>query len=128
MICSYLDSGERNQAGQSRLVCQQCGHVRWTKTPPEKCGRECVADNARPTRDVIANPCAHVGEETGEIDCPSCGGHVRVKLFACAVYEKATLGKRVPGVACCARCRDYVPTVAVADEAAKEQSTPPSQP
>lgn len=55
-------------------------------------------------------PCVHRGEPTGEIvTCPTCTGRVSLKVFACAVHQKCTPGKQVPGVACCQMCPDYSP-------------------
>lgn len=47
-------------------------------------------------------PCRHFGEPTGEtVRCPSCRGHVEVKLFRCGVYGECTTHKVVGGTACC---------------------------
>jgi len=53
-------------------------------------------------------PCAHLGGPTGErVRCPSCRGHVEVKLQACTMHGRCTTHKRVEGVACCQGCPDY---------------------
>ena len=52
-------------------------------------------------------PCTHIGEENGRIDCPSCCGTVKVKTFHCAVHGSCTLGKALDDVACCEGCADY---------------------
>jgi hypothetical protein len=41
--------------------------------------------------------------------CPSCRGHVRLKVFACVVHGECTIGKAIAGLACCACCPDYDP-------------------
>src|SRR4051794_10412603 len=34
-------------------------------------------------------PCVHLGAPTGAtVDCPTCTGHVRLKLFACTLHEE----------------------------------------
>jgi hypothetical protein len=49
-------------------------------------------------------PCMHLGEPVGWRDCPSCGGSVRLKVFACAhpAHGEATLGE-------CGQCPDHAP-------------------
>jgi hypothetical protein len=54
---------------------------------------------------AIALPCIHLGEVTGERRlCPTCMGHVEVKLYECAIFGRCTRGKPLEGVACCANC------------------------
>jgi hypothetical protein len=54
-----------------------------------------------------SRPCKHRGQPTGEaIACPTCVGHVEVKILHCAIHERCTVGKPV-GIACCATCGDY---------------------
>lgn len=58
-------------------------------------------------------PCRHLGPPTGELVlCPSCCGHVELKLFACAAHGCCTLGRAAPGVACCNGCPTYDPAEA----------------
>ena len=53
-------------------------------------------------------PCANIGNPTGAtVECPTCNGKVRLKLFACAAHGQCTTGKRVAGVACCVGCGEY---------------------
>jgi predicted GH43/DUF377 family glycosyl hydrolase len=56
-------------------------------------------------------PCEHLGEPTGEtVACGTCRGGVKLKLFACAVHGRCTLGKTAaPNVATCEGCGDYRP-------------------
>ena len=50
----------------------------------------------------VGNGCIHLGEPTGEtVECPTCGGSVKVKLFGCGKFGQCTLVKNVPGIACC---------------------------
>lgn len=55
--------------------------------------------------------CQNLGEATGElVDCPTCVGHVQLKLFHCVVHGSCTLARKVPGTACCGSgCNAYVP-------------------
>ncbi len=57
---------------------------------------------AVPPASPVLSDCPHFGADTGHtVRCPSCRGHVEVKLFHCAVYGECTPTKVVPGVACC---------------------------
>lgn len=53
--------------------------------------------------------CAHRGAETRKVECPTCGGGVSLKVFACALHGECTIAKQVDGLACCATCPDYEP-------------------
>lgn len=60
-------------------------------------------------------PCIHLGEETGEkVICPTCSpekeGKIKLKVFECNIYDSCTIGRKVPGIACCNGCKDYVPS------------------
>jgi hypothetical protein len=70
----------------------------WREPPPA---------TFRPVPLVMPKPrgtCAHLGEQTGLRDCPSCRGSVRVKLFACShpLHVETTLAE-------CATCPDFEP-------------------
>ena len=54
-------------------------------------------------------PCAHRGPEQERVQCPTCAGHVEVKIFACAVHGRCSLAKPVPAAAVCQGCTDYAP-------------------
>lgn len=51
-------------------------------------------------------PCDHRGEQVDLIECPTCGGTVKLKVFVCAVHQKCTIGKMMPGMGCCTACYD----------------------
>ena len=90
-----------------RWTCSRCSRESSQKKlyldgPPPH--RNCVADN---------RPCVKLGPPTGElVECQSCCGTVRIKLFACAVHGVCTAEKYVPVIACCGGerpCGDYAP-------------------
>jgi hypothetical protein len=56
-----------------------------------------------------AAACRHRGAAVREQQCPPCGGNVRLKVFACALYRECTPATALPGLACCATCPDYDP-------------------
>lgn len=80
----------------------------WPDAPPLA-----VVPAARPA--PPASPCAYLGLETGERrQCPTCSGKVEIKLRDCTVHGSCTEAKPVPGVACCADCREWVTRPALA--------------
>ncbi len=52
------------------------------------------------------HPCRHRGEEVGLELCPSCKGHVEVKLFSCKIHGKCSTHKKLEATACCRGCHD----------------------
>lgn len=78
-------------------TCAVCGWV----APARHVKRNCPKKKAR------VAPCLHRGPETRQQVCDTCAGKQRIKVFACAIHSEATLGKRLPGLACCAGCGDY---------------------
>ena len=62
------------------------------------------------------SPCNYLIQPTGFIECPTCQGNVRLKVFACDLHGQCTVAKALDGIACCATCRDYSPRKDTADE------------
>lgn len=51
--------------------------------------------------------CQHLRQPVGEVECPSCQGRVRVKVFGCEIHQKCTIAKMIEDTVCCAICPDY---------------------
>lgn len=65
-----------------------------------------------PRKNPAAATCVHRGAETREVECKSCGGNVRIKLFACAIGGECHLSKKaVAGATACVGCLDFQPPV-----------------
>lgn len=64
-----------------------------------------IAPQPKPA--ATSTKCVHRGEESGQIECPTCSGKVMVKTFACAIYSSCTLAKKVKETACCVGCSDF---------------------
>jgi hypothetical protein len=81
--------------------------------PGEICGDHCpYVDQpvVAPVCRTIRQPdgCRHVGSPTGErVLCPSCRGHVEVKIRSCTLHRRCTLVKQIQDIHCCATCPDY---------------------
>lgn len=72
-------------------------------------GRDCPA---KPDPVTVARTCKNFGAATGETEsCPTCptrGGKVTLKVYACAAFGTCTVGKEVAGRGCCkADCPSY---------------------
>lgn len=65
-------------------------------------------------RTAVVPGCVFRGEATGETrSCPTCKGHVEIKLIACAVHGQCTVARQVAGVPCCAGCPDRARSLVV---------------
>jgi hypothetical protein len=64
--------------------------------------------------------CRHRGLSLRTQPCPSCGGHVHVKIFACALHGECTVAKLLPGSACCQICPDFAASDGLAGEPGQE--------
>ena len=62
---------------------------------------------AKSNRAVIQDRCEWRGEQTGQVQCSSCGGHVMIKVFECDKHSRCTLIKAVNDIKCCGYCDDY---------------------
>jgi hypothetical protein len=51
-------------------------------------------------------PCTSRGASTRQQECESCAGQIKIKVFACNKHTECTIGKQLPGIACCASCVD----------------------
>lgn len=61
------------------------------------------SDAHRPLR----GRCVHLGGDTDHaVECPTCVGNVRVKVFDCRRHGQCTIAKQLPNMACCANCDD----------------------
>jgi hypothetical protein len=73
-------------------ICRICAY--WRQPPP---------DTFRPfPPPPPRGECRFLGEQTGLRECPTCGGHVRVKVFACGhpTHAETTIQE-------CLTCRDH---------------------
>lgn len=97
---TYLDDAD--ELGRRTVCCPACGYQRRTKWPAQKVHHACP--QARRHDD-----CQNRLEEARAVECPTCTGKVRIKVFTCALHTECTLAKPLPGIACCQGCRDYEP-------------------
>ena len=51
--------------------------------------------------------CRHRGTELRHEDCARCPGHVRVKVFACAIRGECAPGIAIGSIVSCASCSQY---------------------
>jgi hypothetical protein len=53
------------------------------------------------------SPCVHRGDSTRTVECTSCRGRVKVKVFPCALHEEVTIKKRAGELKTCLGCVDH---------------------
>jgi hypothetical protein len=75
-------------------ICAVCSY--WREPPP--------ADFRPVVMTKPRGPCKSLGPQTGLRECASCGGRVRVKVYACSHprHGETTLAE-------CIRCEDHAP-------------------
>ena len=71
--CAY----PRMHVADQRVTAEICTICSYWREPPPETFRPFPPPPPR-------GKCRHLGEQTHWRDCPSCGGNVRVKVFACA--------------------------------------------
>lgn len=52
--------------------------------------------------------CQYREAVVGEVECSTCTGSVRIKLFSCPIHKQCTVAKQMEGTVCCLTCEDYV--------------------
>ena len=52
--------------------------------------------------------CRYRGEAVDEVECPSCRGTVKFKVFDCAQHKRCTMAKSIDGYTCCSSCEDFL--------------------
>lgn len=50
--------------------------------------------------------CIHRGPELRQEPCETCGGGIRIKVFACAVHTECQLDDKIVGLKYCGVCED----------------------
>lgn len=65
-----------------------------------------ASDDAPPAV-AQSRDCRHRGSESRRVECPTCSGTVRIKVFACSLKGECTLGQPVDGIPCCATCEEF---------------------
>lgn len=84
-------------------VCPDCGV---TIPTPEMVARHVCAKPAKRYQRSQAD-CVYRGPELRRDACPSCAGHVEIKVFGCYLHGECAIGKTPDGVRSCQACRDY---------------------
>lgn len=102
MICRFIATDDVKD-GKRKLLCANCELPHWSRELPEKIARKCKA-----VQEKERVHCQHLGQPTGFVECPTCQGNVRLKVFGCEIHNAATMKKPMAGIACCATCREYV--------------------
>lgn len=96
------------------LTPEKCARYRWqwdhavgvlSDEPPKSLGPVISPWHVR-QRDE-GKPCRYRGEELRTEVCRPCGGRIQLKVFECAKFKECTVGKDMPGLACCKNCGSY---------------------
>lgn len=102
LVCSRCNNPARTLTAQA---VRQCGGQ---QLPVRQPASAAAKRERRPAGGIRQGACQHLGAATGERQCASCrGGGYRIKVFACALHVECTIGKQLPGIACCASCSHF---------------------
>ena len=112
-----------------KIPCDHCGLGAPYEGEFREDGSQCrlcwLYDNSHDYREFWGGPplsegrgqvlkCPHLKDVARKQLCPSCRGHVELKVYSCALHGECTLQKAIPGTRCCASCDDR-PLIAVAN-------------
>lgn len=107
--------------------CTECGtQLRKELVPSDLSSISCICDsinqqhildhlaagthpNANQTSPTYSGPCQHLGHETRKQECPTCGGRIQIKVYACSLHNECTIQSRLLQVRACHQCEDYIP-------------------
>lgn len=84
MRCKFVLKATKE--GRNLLHCPLCDGEVWSRSPPEKTARTCIARQ----RLLSSARCDHLGREVRREKCNSCSGNVVVKIFECHMLLKDT--------------------------------------
>src|SRR3990167_658639 len=94
MSLSY--KSEPNDQGKRIIACSECKFERLTHYPIERGHHSCPRAS-----------CANLGNDLRLQDCPTCQGHVQIKIFSCSIHRECTIRNKLESVHCCVGCADY---------------------
>jgi hypothetical protein len=106
MDCKFSD--EALAEGKWRHVCAECGFERINGASVSVVPiRRTCGQRAKSVAVAARGPCVHLGEEVRRDPCPTCSGHVRVKVFSCAVHGECQAAAKLAGVKACQGCGEW---------------------
>jgi hypothetical protein len=98
---------------ESGMYSHRCKGGKQFERRGDRLVRACDCELAGPPTPQHLHPelCQHRGAELRLQVCETCSGPTRIKVFFCKVHTECTIGKKLPGLACCAAgcCKDWEP-------------------
>lgn len=98
---------ERHQCHKSRhlhRMCQRSSRLFQTWEDGLGPGQHSLLQS---TAIIAAKPCLHLRAEVRQEVCTTCKGTTQVKVFECDLHDECTIGRQLPCISCCTRCKDY---------------------
>lgn len=90
------------QLDEGKATCSTCDFLAANPSHPAHAVLRSTVAPVDPT------DCVRRGASLRVVDCPTCGGSVKAKTFACATHGECTLfTKPIPGIKACDGCTDY---------------------
>ena len=108
--CECIEPGycTRHKCDKDRLrveMCQRFQH--WFELWEQ--GHGPGQSHPVPDAQRIHIPCRHRGPHTRNQQCPTCQGHVEIKVFECCKHQECVLSTKQPEIVSCQTCTDYIP-------------------
>lgn len=57
--------------------------------------------------EATTKKCSNLKEEINLIECDSCSGSVKIKIFECSIHKECTIAKQIENIKCCQTCKDF---------------------
>ena len=107
--CGFSTTYAGDFPGQIDHDCDPTKHSAVTTPQDTHVGRSPRPEAASrvPFDQLLA--CIHRGAELRQEPCESCGGGVRIKVFACTVHGECQLDDKIAGVKFCGTCGEITP-------------------
>lgn len=107
--CECTDPGwcQRHQCEKSSFLYEMCRRSQGCFELWES-GRGPAQNQPEPTVLPRTAVCQHRGIETRRVNCPTCRGHVELKVFACNLHVECLPVSRHAEIRGCDLCENYV--------------------
>lgn len=101
-VCGAIIKSDTEYATLKIVRCEKCGTKRRSSSDDSECSI-CYPQTVPLT---ITGPCIHIGEQTRLVECSTCNGKTKLKVFRCSVKGECTLSPNADGLVSCP-CEHY---------------------
>lgn len=95
-----IETGGRLHRGRKGYKCEKCGKKTFLRDGELERFRHACTDRTA---------CIHRGAVIGKVDCQSCRGMVKIKIFACPLHGSCHLSRKPLDARACLTCGERQP-------------------